>query len=258
LKVFVTGHLGMIGNLGVVPILEEKGIEWFGYDIIDGRDILSFRLLAEKMKGYDAVIHLAAIPTHHVPGKSPEDYYSINLLGTYNVFCAAEINHVKKVIFPSSMAVYGDPLRIKYVPIDMNHPTIIDWHGEEPYGMSKLIAEKMIRGFPFIGIVLRLGSVNEHRPWVTHCPIGEIIKIHPRDVGIACYKALTQIEENKLIHFCKPKSQEVVDKAIEHIQSLGQRALLDGWWPYPHLEIRQTCTESLFDLTEAKKLLETN
>jgi len=257
LKVFVTGHLGMIGSLGVVPILQEKGIEWSGYDIIDGRDILSFRLLTERMKGHAAVIHLAAIPTHHVPGKTPEDYYRINLHGTYNVFQAAERNNIKKVIFPSSMAVYGDPLHIKYVPIDLEHPTIIDWHGIEPYAVSKLIAERMMRGFSFTGIILRLGSVNEHRPWVSHCPIGETIKIHPRDVGIACYNALF-IEENKLILFCKPKPKEVIDKAIEYIQSLAERALLDGWWPYPKLEIRSPVTESLFDLTDAKKLLETS
>jgi len=255
LKVFVTGHLGMLGSLGVIPVLEEHGIEWRGYDIIEGRSILSLHLLTEKMEGCDAVIHLAAIPCPHFPGKSVEDYYRVNVLGSYLVFTAAERNKVKKVIFPSSMAIFGDPFRVKYVPIDLGHPTILDWDGREPYAKTKLIAERMIRGFPFTGIVIRFGSVNEHRPWIPHCPIGETIKIHPRDVGLACCSAL-KIEEPKIINFCKPKPKEAIDKAIAHIQKLNSEQCLNGWWPYQTLEVRKECTESLFDIEEAKKLLE--
>jgi len=253
-KVFITGHLGMIGSLGVVPILEEKGVEWTGYDLLEGRSIMSLHLLTERMQGCDVVIHLAAIPCPHYPEKTALDYYRVNVLGSYNVFLAAERNGVKKVIYPSSMAIYGDPFRVKYVPIDMEHPTLLDWDGREPYAKTKLIVERMIRGFPFTWIVIRFGSVNEHRPWIAHCPIGETVKIHPRDVGMACYNALF-MEENKLLNFCKPQPKEVIEKAISHIINLNATNALNGGWPFPKLEVRGECSESLFDLKDAKELL---
>jgi len=58
----------------------------------------------------------------------------VNIIGTLNVLNVAMKNRIKKVLFASSGAVYGEA---EYLPIDENHPVTPHW----PYGVSKLSAE---------------------------------------------------------------------------------------------------------------------
>lgn len=73
-----------------------------------GDDILATRAaLVPRLRGRDAVVHLAAIPRPDHPGASADDYRRINLDGTINVFAAASAAGVRKFVFASSVAVYG-------------------------------------------------------------------------------------------------------------------------------------------------------
>jgi len=81
--------------------------------------------------------HLAAELEVYTGIKDSKKDASINIFGTLNVLNAALQNNVKKVLFASSGAVYGEA---KYVPIDENHPLEPHW----PYGVSKLSAERYV------------------------------------------------------------------------------------------------------------------
>ncbi|RKJ13620.1 NAD-dependent epimerase/dehydratase family protein, partial [Butyricicoccus sp. 1XD8-22] len=61
----------------------------------------------------------------------------INIKGSLNIIEAARRFEVKKIVFASSAAVYGNP---QYVPIDEEHPLI----PMSPYGLSKYTVEKYL------------------------------------------------------------------------------------------------------------------
>lgn len=87
-----------------------------------------------SLKGTDVIIHLAAEHTDNVSPKSL--YYDVNVNGTKNIIAAAEKYNIKKIIFTSSVAVYGlnKECPDEYsIPDPFNH-----------YGKSKLEAEKLL------------------------------------------------------------------------------------------------------------------
>lgn len=98
-------------------------------------DIRDFDLILNLTKDIDYVIHQAAwgsVPRSMV---QPLDYTSNNVQGTHNVFEAARVNKVKKVVYASSSSVYGD------------HPSLPKVEGIEgnlisPYALSKKINEE--------------------------------------------------------------------------------------------------------------------
>ena len=93
------------------------------------------RLFSENK--IDAVIHFAAFSQVAESVKNPQKYYVNNVVGTINLLDAMLKYDVKKIIFSSTAATYGEP---KYIPIDENHP-------QEPinaYGKTKLMIENIL------------------------------------------------------------------------------------------------------------------
>jgi UDP-glucose 4-epimerase len=88
--------------------------------------------------------------------KKPELYFENNVMGTLNLLEVMRQAGVKKIIFSSTCAVYGNA---EYLPIDEKHPT----KPESPYGESKLMAEKIIQWFDrlhgFNYVILRYFNV---------------------------------------------------------------------------------------------------
>jgi len=166
MKVFVTGHLGGLGK----PICNKLGEEFeiVGYDLVEENDILDYKNLTEKMEG-DIVVHLAGLPTPRCG--SVEDYFNVNVVGTWNVLRAAQENKIKRFIYSSSTAYYGcdiegrlEPL---YFPIDEKHPVASQGPGVgrlEPYNQSKVMAEQLCAWFGtneiFETICLRIAPAN--------------------------------------------------------------------------------------------------
>lgn len=86
----------------------------------------------------DAVIHQAAQTVVQTSVREPVYDAHMNILGTINLLEASRLHGVKKFIYASSAAVYGNP---KYVPIDERHPV-------DPlsgYGISKYTPEQYLR-----------------------------------------------------------------------------------------------------------------
>jgi len=100
-------------------------------------DIRNFPVIKKIIRGADAVFHLAADPRLPLSIEDPKTTHEINVTGTLNVLEAARLGKVRKVIFSSSCAVYGDqpvPFREEYVPAPLN-----------PYSMHKLMGEEYCR-----------------------------------------------------------------------------------------------------------------
>jgi len=102
-------------------------------------DIHDYRTLLAVMKGgtFDALIHLAASKAAGESMLNPEKYSRNNIMGTLNILNAACEAGIKKIVFSSSAAVYGEP---QYLPIDENHPTL----PENFYGFTKLEIERFL------------------------------------------------------------------------------------------------------------------
>lgn len=84
-----------------------------------------------------AVMHFAAYAYVGESVHEPLKYYDNNLCGIISLLeCMQEYN-IKKLIFSSTCATYGNP---QYLPIDEKHPQI----PVNPYGWSKLMAERIM------------------------------------------------------------------------------------------------------------------
>jgi len=102
-------------------------------------DIHDYPHLLQTMKScsFDALIHLAASKAAGESMLNPEKYSRNNISGTINIINAASEAGIKKFVFSSSAAVYGEP---QYLPIDEKHPTV----PENYYGFTKLEIERIL------------------------------------------------------------------------------------------------------------------
>jgi UDP-glucose 4-epimerase len=87
--------------------------------------------------GFDALVHLAAFKAAGESMIKPEKYSVNNITGTLNILNAACAAGIKRLVFSSSAATYGEP---KYLPIDEAHPT----NPENYYGFTKLEIERFL------------------------------------------------------------------------------------------------------------------
>jgi dihydroflavonol-4-reductase len=121
MKVFVTGGTGFIGGR-VVAKLRERGDEVValvrdparaaalseaGCELIRG-DVGDPAALAEAMAGCDAAIHGAAVYEVGIPESERRQMYEANVVGTENVLRAALDAKVPKVVYVSTVAVFGN------------------------------------------------------------------------------------------------------------------------------------------------------
>lgn len=152
--VFVTGGAGYVGshcckafanagwNVVVFDNLSRGWREMVRWgDLIEG-DILNLESLKAAMARVkpDAVAHFAAFAYVGESVEEPGMYYRNNSLGTLNILDAMRANNVKNIVFSSTCATYGVPVR---TPIDEEHPQ----SPINPYGWSKFIVEKMLADY---------------------------------------------------------------------------------------------------------------
>ena len=132
-KIFVTGSRGFIGTQLIKQLKNFEVIT----DSINSKKI-DLKKMDEliQIESSDIVIHLAAKTQK---GRSWNEYFDNNVIGTQNILEYCIQKKVKKIIFLSSY-VYGNP---KYLPIDENHP--ISPHND--YTKSKFIAEQLCKKY---------------------------------------------------------------------------------------------------------------
>ncbi|MBW7889080.1 MAG: NAD(P)-dependent oxidoreductase [Bacteroidetes bacterium] len=144
MKILITGDSGFIGSFSTKK-LQAEGFEINGIDIDPQKkypvdypyivgNILDAKALERCMQGVECIIHLAA--EHKDFGISKEQYYAVNQHGMETLLSAANKFGIKKILFFSSVVVYGDhqPSNELTEPSPINH-----------YGASKLAGEKVLR-----------------------------------------------------------------------------------------------------------------
>jgi nucleoside-diphosphate-sugar epimerase len=170
MKVVVTGASGKAGR-AVVRGLLERDHDLVGVDLVAPQEQLSPFLrvdltelgqTVECLAGAGAVVHLAAIPASGIA--TEETTFRTNMLSTYNVFEAAMLLRLDRVVWASSETILGLPFEREqpaYAPIDERHPA----YPESSYAVSKLLSEELARqvnrwaGTPFVA--LRFSNIME-------------------------------------------------------------------------------------------------
>ena len=123
-----TGHKETVDTLGKVGKLH----------FVEG-DLQNLSDISKVFDDFniEAVVHFAAFSQVGESMKNPQKYYYNNVYGTLNLLNAMIEHNVKKIVFSSTAATYGEP---EYVPIDEKHPQ----NPINPYGNSKLMVEKIM------------------------------------------------------------------------------------------------------------------
>ncbi|MGD2144195.1 MAG: NAD-dependent epimerase/dehydratase family protein [Anaerolineae bacterium] len=170
MRILVTGGAGFIGS-HIVDVYRQAGHTVVVVDDLSrGRrenlpadvelvelDVRSKELayVFEEVQPEVVSHHAAQISVAKAVAEPMEDG-SVNVLGTVNVLYQAAEYGAAKVIFASSVAVYGEP---DYVPLDEDHDTC----PRSPYGASKLAGEVYVRQFARLSAleatVFRYGNV---------------------------------------------------------------------------------------------------
>ena len=149
-KILVIGACGQIGSELTAKLRSSYGIEnviasdiGYGnplvvnsgpFEIVDASDYASIKICVEKHK-IDTVYHMAAILSA-VGEKYPRKAWDLNMGSLFHVLNLAKENVIKKVFWPSSIAVFGPTTPKVYTPQNtIAEPTTI-------YGISKLAGER--------------------------------------------------------------------------------------------------------------------
>ena len=152
--VLVTGGAGFVGshvckalqNEGYLPVVFDNlshGHRWaVRYGPLEIGDIHNTQRLSEAIERHRpiAVMHFASDIAVGESIADPGKYYRNNLMGTLSLLLAMREAGLSALVFSSSAAVYGNPLRL---PLDEDHPLA----PVSPYGATKQMCERMIADF---------------------------------------------------------------------------------------------------------------
>lgn len=155
MKVIVTGGAGYIGATTVQSLLE-SGHEVVVYDNLSKGHAGAVPDSVELIQGDvgdrprldgifhehhpEAVLHFAALIEAGESMKVPEKYFRNNSASTLTLLESMLANNIRKFIFSSTAALYGEPQRTPIHEDDVLKPT-------NAYGESKLLVEQMLAWF---------------------------------------------------------------------------------------------------------------
>lgn len=174
MKVLVTGGAGFIGSHVVDRLIQENCqvviIDNLSTGLLENinkaaqfvqMDIRSNQVLDLFVKGkFDYVIHLAAQTMVHKSLEMPDYDCDVNISGTVNLLEACRKTNVKRIVFSSTAAVYGNATNLPVIEATPKGPTSF-------YGLSKLTCENylslynQVYGLEFM--ILRYANVYGER-----------------------------------------------------------------------------------------------
>lgn len=153
-NILVMGGAGYIGS-HTVRHLQEHGygcivadnliyghreaVSASSFELADLADKASLKAVFDKYR-IDAVVHFAAFTYVGESVENPRKYYENNVVGTLNLLDVMLDHDVKKIVFSSTCATYGNP---QYMPLDEKHPQA----PINPYGQSKFVIEKIFEDY---------------------------------------------------------------------------------------------------------------
>lgn len=210
-KIVVTGGSGKAGSAAIRELIAH------GYDVvnIDLRpaeealvpyapiDLTDYGMTVATLHGADAVVHMAANPEPDSTLVEGAGRFYGNTMSTYNVFNAAALLGIERVVWASSETVLGYPFidsPPRYAPVDEVHI-----YPNSNYALSKVLSEEMARQFhrwcgtTFIGLRfsnIRQSEKNDYACFTTFWEDVHSRKpnlwgyVDDRDVAQACRKGL--------------------------------------------------------------------
>ena len=137
LNIIVTGGSGFIGK-HLVSRLRSMNHNVINLDSIDGNDVIDYDVLNRIEEDIDVIYHLAAQPYGRGGELDPHLDLKLNTQAILNVNLFAESRNVSKVIYTSTMAVYGDNADSKETD---------DVNPLSNYAVSKLFGEYSLKKF---------------------------------------------------------------------------------------------------------------
>lgn len=175
MRIALTGSSGKLGSV-VLHHLRESGHDVVGIDVVGRRspgfvqaDLTDYGQVVDALSGvhgesggFDAVVHLAAIPA---PGlHSDIATFRNNILTTFDVFWAAVRLGIRRIVYASSETVLGLPFDVPppYIPVDEEYPA----RPESVYSLVKHLEEQLaielVRWHPDLSITaLRFSNVMD-------------------------------------------------------------------------------------------------
>jgi nucleoside-diphosphate-sugar epimerase len=263
-RVIVTGASGKAGR-AVVRDLVEHGYDVLAVDLVPPAERLAPFLLAdltemgqamECLAGADAVVHLAAIPAGGI--HTEETTFRTNLGSTFNVFEAARLLGLGRVVWASSETVFGIPFEREqpaYAPVDEEHPA----YPQSSYALSKLLAEELARqlnrwtGIPFVA--LRFSNIMEPEEYERFRTFWDDPRLRSwnlwgyvdaRDVALSCRLSL-EADLRGAEHF--------IVAAADTVMTRLSRELMAEVFPATPYEPTEGDYDALVSSAKAKRLL---
>ena len=151
MKIFITGIAGFLGS-HLAELCLKKKHKVVGCDILTGGDLdnikgldiefhkidcLDLEKMTKIMNGSEILVHSAAFAHEGLSNISPKLVSENNVVGSISTFTAAIRNNVKRIVYCSSMARYGN-IQTPYKEDQKVKPI-------DPYGISKVAAEDMLK-----------------------------------------------------------------------------------------------------------------
>lgn len=161
-KILITGAGGYIGSVATYIFLQNGfkvvAVDNFSTGFRKPLEVLQEKFGKDKLKIYeldlndnlstlfsdekniDCVVHYAACCLVDESMKNPQKYFQSNVCGSQNLLSAMIATNIKKIVFSSTSAVYGEAL---HMPVNEDHPT----SPINPYGASKRMTEELIQWY---------------------------------------------------------------------------------------------------------------
>ena len=152
MNILITGGAGFIGSHLADHLVKKHNVTVLddlstgkhenvpdGADFVEG-SILDVGFMDKVFADIDYVFHQAAAVSVADSMHDPQRTFDVNTIGTLNVLKTSVSNGVKKVVFASSAALYGNN------PVNPKHESII-LEPKSPYAISKLDGEYLLKMF---------------------------------------------------------------------------------------------------------------
>jgi len=269
MRIAVTGGSGKLGKSVVARLRDEghqiinldktgtRGTGFARLDLTDyGQVIDALFGINDLASGFDAVVHLGAIPA---PGIVPDvATFHNNMLSTYNVFQAARRAGIRTLVYASSETVLGLPFDIDppYIPVDEEYPA----RPESTYSLVKHLEEQMAiqltRWDPQLSITaLRFSNVMDPEDYAAFPAFDADAKLRKwnlwgyidgRDGAQAVLRAL----EN-----AKPGFETFIIAAADTVMSRSSAELAAEVFPGVELVKEVGERETLLSIDKARRML---